>query len=241
MVAYATFFTITYWSFMDGYADSVVESYARYIAPVRIATDEWYGDPDPENHLPDLAFAEALTALPQVRAVAPRIHFPGLLQSAYTSQGVEVRGVDPAAENRLSRIPGKIREGRWLAGPGEVVLGQEIARRIDARVGEQVVLSAASLAGQQAMGLKVVGLAATGVVTVDETAVIVTLDDAQRLTGVPTATTVALDVPRGAEANVAGRVQSALPPGLLHSESGISSARSRPTWRQTKLLPISWR
>ena len=215
VVAYATFFTITYWSFTDGYADSVVESYARYIvAPVRIATDAWYGDPDPENHLPDLAFTQAISVLPQVRAVAPRLHFPGLLQSAYTSQGVEIRGVDPSAETRLSRIPAKIVDGRWLSGPGEVVLGRAIAGRIDARVGEQVVVSAASLAGPQAMGLKVVGLAATGVAAVDETAVIVTLDDARKLTGVPTATTVALDVPRGAEAAVAARVQDALPAGL---------------------------
>lgn len=216
VVAYATFFTIVYWSFMDGYADSVVESYARYIvAPVRIATDAWRGDPDPENHLPDLAFIEALRAIPEVRAAAPRLHFPGLLQSAYTSQGVEIRGVDPAAEPRVSRIPGKIKEGRWLAGPGEVVLGAEIARRIDARLGERVVVSAASLAGQQAMGLEVVGIAATGVAIVDETAVIVALDDARTLTGAPTATTVALDVPRGSEVAVAARVQAALPPGLF--------------------------
>lgn len=215
VVAYATFFTIVYWSFVDGYADSVVESYARYIvAPVRIAADEWYSDPDPENHLPDLEFIKSLAAIPQVRAAAPRIHFPGLLQSAYTALGVEVRGVDLAAEPRVSRIPAKIEEGRWLAGPGEVVLGREIARRIDARAGERVVLSAASLAGQQAMGLEVVGVAATGVMAVDETAVLVTLEDAKRLTGVPTATTVALDVPRGSEVSVAGRVQAALPAGL---------------------------
>ena len=215
VVAYATFFTIVYWSFMDGYADSVVESYARYIAaPVQVASGAWLGDPDPENHLPDLSFAGELTAVPQVRAAAPRIHFPGLVQSAYTSQGAEIRGVDPAAEPRVSRIPSKVAEGRWLSGPGEVVLGKEIARRIDARVGENVVISAASLAGQQAMGLRVVGLAATGVAIVDETAVIVTLDDARRLTGVPTATSVALDVPRGSEAAAASRVQAVLPPGV---------------------------
>lgn len=215
VVAYATFFTIAYWSLMDGYADSIVESYARYlVAPVRIASDEWYADPDPENHLSDVAFVEALAALPEVRAVARRLHFPGLLQSAYTSQGVEVRGVDPAVEPRVSRLPGKIAEGRWLAGPGEAVLGKEIARRIDARVGERVVISAASLAGQQALGLEVVGVADTGVVAVDETAVVVSLDDAQTLTGVPTATTLALDVPRGREDAVAARVQGVLPAGL---------------------------
>lgn len=218
VVAYATFFSICYWSIMDGYGDSVVESYARYIvAPVQIASDAWYGDPDPQNHLPDPVFAEALDtlrAIPQVRAAAPRLQFPALLQSAYTSQGVEVRGVDPGAERSVSRIPAKIEEGRWLEGPGEVVLGRGIARRIDARVGEHVVVSVASLAGQQAMGLQVVGLAATGVAALDESVVLTTLEDARNLTGVPTATTIALDVPRGSEEAAAARAQGALPPGL---------------------------
>jgi len=215
VVAYVTFLTIVYWSFVDGYGESVVESYARYIAsPVRIAADAWYEDPDPENHLGDLAFVEELAGASGVREASLRIHFPALLQSAYVTQGVEVVGVDPAAERALSRIPAKVAQGRWLAGPGEVILGDEVARRIDARIGEQVVVSAASLAGPQAMGLRVAGIARTGVAAVDQTAVIVHLEDARRLTGVPTATTVDLDVVRGTEAAVAQRVQALLPAGV---------------------------
>ncbi|HEY8416981.1 MAG TPA: FtsX-like permease family protein, partial [Limnochordales bacterium] len=114
----------------------------------------------------------------------------------------------------LSRVPAKVVQGRWLAGPGEVVLGEEVARRIDARVGEQVVVSAASLAGPQAMGLQVAGIARTGVAAVDQTAVIVHLEDARRLTGVPTATAVDLDVARGTEDATARRVQALLPAGV---------------------------
>ncbi|HLT57287.1 MAG TPA: FtsX-like permease family protein [Limnochordales bacterium] len=215
VVAYVTFLTIFYWSFVDGYGESVVESYARYIvAPVRIAADAWYEDPDPEHHLPDQPLLSMLADVPGVRGASARIHFPALLQSAYVTQGAEVVGVDPAGERRLSRIPDKVAEGRWLEGPGEVVLGQEVARRIDARVGEHVVLSAGALAGPQAMGLQVVGIARTGVAAVDQTAVIVHLEDARRLTGVPTATTIALDVARGTEAAVAERVQALLPAGV---------------------------
>ena len=215
VVAYVTLMTIGYWSFVDGYAESVVESYARYIvAPVRIALDAWYEDPDPENHLADLAFLEALAGAPGVRAAWPRLQFPGLLQSAYVTQGAEVVGVDPEGELVLSRIPAKVAEGRWLQGSGEVVLGEEVARRIDARVGERIVISAASLAGPQAMGLEVVGIARTGVAAVDQTAVLVHLEDARRLTGVPTATTVDLDVARGSEDAVAARVQGLLPAGV---------------------------
>jgi len=215
VVAYVTFLTIVYWSFIDGYGESVIEAYARYIvAPVRIASDAWYEDPDPENHLRDLEFVASLAAVPGVRSASPRIQFPALLQSAYVSQGAEVVGVDPEGELALSRVPAKVVEGQWLAAPGQVVLGEEVARRIDARVGEHVVVSAGSLAGPQAMGLRVVGIARTGVAAVDQAAVIIHLEDARQLTGVATATTVDLDVARGAEAAVAKRVQALLPAGV---------------------------
>jgi len=64
------------------------------------------------------------------------------------------------------------------------------------------------------MGLRVVGIARTGVAAVDQTAVIVHLEDARKLTGVATATTVDLDVARGTEAAVAKRVQARLPAGV---------------------------
>lgn len=215
VVAYATFFTIFYWSLMDGYVESVIESYARYIvAPVRVASEAWYADPDPENGLADLDLVAAVTAVPGVRGAWPRLHFPGLLQSAYVSQGAEITGVDPAGELSLSRIPAKLTEGQWISGPGQVVLGQEVAERIDARVGEQIVVSAASLAGPRAMGLRVVGIARTGILAVDQTAVLIHLDDARELTGLPTATVLELDVARGSEDAVAARVQALLPPGF---------------------------
>ena len=215
VVAYATLSTIVYWSFIDGYEGSVMNAYARYIAaPVRIASSTWHADPDPENALPDLTMARQVAPVQGVRAVAPRLQFPGLLQSAYASEGAEIRGVDPAAEQQVSQIPAKIREGRWLEGPGEMVLGIDLAQRIDVRVGERVVVSTAGLAGPQAMGLTVVGLADTGVAGLDDTLVLCHLEDARFLTGVTTATTLALDVPRGTEQATARRVQEILPPGL---------------------------
>lgn len=215
VVAYATLSTIVYWGFIDGYEGSVMNAYARYIAaPVRIASAAWHADPDPENALTDLSFAQQVAQVRGVRGVAPRLQFPGLLQSSYASEGAEIRGVDPQAEAQVSQIPAKIREGRWLEGPGEVVLGIDLAQRIDVRVGERVVVSANGLAGPQATGLTVVGLADTGVAGLDDTVVVGHLEDARLLTGVATATTLALDVPRGTEDATARRVQEILPPGL---------------------------
>jgi ABC-type lipoprotein release transport system permease subunit len=51
-----------------------------------------------------------------------------------------VLGVDPEGDRALSRVPAKVAEGRWLAAPGEVVLGYRLAQRLDLKVGERLVV-----------------------------------------------------------------------------------------------------
>jgi ABC-type lipoprotein release transport system permease subunit len=122
-----------------------------------------------------------------------------------------------------------------------MVLGRGLARRLDIRVGERAVLNTASLAGPQAAGLTVVGLVATASQIVDEGAVLLHLDDARRLTGVTTATGIALDVPRGKEDSTAAALQPLLPAGL-HA-SGLSELlggiKSGLDARRASSLPIA--
>jgi ABC-type lipoprotein release transport system permease subunit len=152
-----------------------------------------------------------LRQLSEVRAVTPRLEFPALVRSAYSAEGAMARGVDPKTEGTVSKLPEGVTEGRWLEGSGEVVLGYKLAERLDARLGERVVLDVSALAGPQAAGIRVVGLLKLYVPALDEGAVLVSLEQARALTGVKTATTVALAVPWGREAAVAGAAQSVLP------------------------------
>jgi ABC-type lipoprotein release transport system permease subunit len=215
VVGYVTLITVFYFGYIDGFFISTQAAYARNIvAPVRVARQAWFEDPDPENALESLAFEGELHTLSGVGAVAPRLEFPALLRSAYVSEGVQARGVNPQAEPRLSALPGKLSEGRWLEGLGEVVLGLKLARRVDARIGERVVLDTSALAGPQARGLRVVGIVHARIANVDEGLVLVPLEDARALTGVKTATTLDLDVPLGQVSAVAARVQQGLPPGV---------------------------
>ena len=215
VVAYTTFFTVFIWGFIEGFFGSVLNDQARLIsAPVLVQTMRHRDDPDPENALPSLAFIPDLLRQPGVAVASPRLEFPALLRSPYTSEGALVRGVDPGLEGRVSRVPALIGAGRMLGETGEVVLGIELAHKLDARLGERVVVDAASLAGPQAAGLTVVGLVKSGVTLVDQSAALVHLDDARRLTGVATATGVALDVRRGQEDAIARRVQPLLPDGV---------------------------
>jgi ABC-type lipoprotein release transport system permease subunit len=216
VVAYATLAIIFFWGFFDGFVDMLISSQARYLAaPVRVEAEAHLHDPDPENALADLGFMDDLANVEGVRAVAPRLELPALLRSPYRTRGAQVRGIDPAAEPAVSDLPQHI-GGAMLSAPGQVVLGADLAAELDVRLGERLAIDAQSLAGSQGLGLRVVGLIDAGVSSVDEAMVWIHLDDARALTGVPTATSLALDVASGRERAVAARAAASgvLPEGV---------------------------
>lgn len=215
VVAYATLATIFFWGFTEGYTQSVLTNQARFLsAPALVTTPAYRDDPDPQNALPTLSFVGRLRQVPGVAEAAPRLEFFALLRSPYTSESAQVRGVDPALEPAVSDMPGSITEGRMLSGQGEVVLGRDLAERLDVRLGERLAVDVSSLAGPQAAGLVAVGFVNSGIAALDESLVLVHLEDARTLTGVGTSTGIALDVPRGQEEAVAARVQEVLPDGM---------------------------
>ncbi len=217
VVAYATLAIILFWGFYDGFVASLLSSQGRYAsAPVLITSTAYRADPDPQNALPGLDFRSKVARQPRVDAVAARLTFPGLLRSPYTALGAQVRGVEPQQEAKVSNVPSAIGAGRMLTGPGEMVLGSELARQLDVRVGERLVVDAQSLAGPQALGLRVVGLVRSGITFVDRSTVLIDIDDARQLTGVTTATGLALDVPYRSERPTATLLDrnGVLPPGV---------------------------
>jgi lipoprotein-releasing system permease protein len=95
------------------------------------------------------AAARRIAKLPRVRATAPVIYQSGLASSAATSDGTDVvlKGIDPADERRVSKLdsylPGaKTLLTRGSAGsPPAVAIGVELARVLDVREGDTIVLS----------------------------------------------------------------------------------------------------
>ncbi|GAA6755407.1 MAG: FtsX-like permease family protein [Thermus sp.] len=204
VVVYVTVATLFLLGFLDGYGESLVDAYAGYVeAPVVVAKEAWWEDPDPENGL------EALPTLPY--PFTPRLSLYALLRSPYRFEGDAVLGVDPEGERRLSRVPAKVAQGRWLSGPGEVVLGYRLAARLDVRVGERLVVET----GKAALGLQVVGIVRSGVSNVDFAGVYLHLEDARRLAGKGVlATHLAVAARRGQEAATARALNAQLPFGL---------------------------
>jgi len=110
----------------------------------------------------DAAFLARLSAVPGVRAVAPRLAFSAAVNVGDETAFASVLGVDPAREApALPRAVDNVVEGRAIAAPGEAVLGAELARALHARPGDTVTFLASDRDGVlNAVEARLVGLLA---------------------------------------------------------------------------------
>lgn len=77
-----------------------------------------------------------------VIAAAPFIKTQGMMQKSTALKGVEVRGVDVFAEQRVSAISDYMVSGQWqdLTLENGVIIGAGVARKLSAKVGDKVQL-----------------------------------------------------------------------------------------------------
>jgi putative ABC transport system permease protein len=133
-----------------------------------------------------------------VRGVSPRLLATGLLSSSANSAGVRITGVIPQDEPAVSLIPERMVEGSYISSdkPSGVVIGDELARKLEVKIGSRVVLMTQALrqptnttkggAGNamQSTLLRVSGIFRTGLQAVDANIIQVPLPAAQTLLGV---------------------------------------------------------
>jgi putative ABC transport system permease protein len=133
-----------------------------------------------------------------VRGVSPRLLATGLLSSSASSAGVRIVGVIPEDERAVSLIPQRMVEGTYLKSDDKlsgVVIGDELARKLELKIGSKAVLMTQSLqpsgtatAGaaneMQSTLLRVSGIFRTGLQAIDANMIYLPLSAAQALLGV---------------------------------------------------------
>ncbi|HRK02353.1 MAG TPA: ABC transporter permease [Oligoflexia bacterium] len=123
---------------------------------------------------------------PLVKEVSPYIFAEVMLSAKKGVAGSVVEGVDLKTFDKVSQMPNRLKEGRLpTAGAAtvEITLGSELARRIGAQVGGDVVLTVpfAKEGGEPlAQRLKVVGIMQLGMYEYDNKYALVELSELQK-------------------------------------------------------------
>ncbi|MFZ2162108.1 MAG: lipoprotein-releasing ABC transporter permease subunit [Sideroxyarcus sp.] len=133
---------------------------------------------------------EIIEQHPEVRAAAPYVAGQGMVSLNESVQGVMVRGILPAAEQKLTALGDKMKHGSMSdlrAGEFNIVLGVDLARSLGAHVGDSVLLitpqGQITPAGMipRLKQFHVVGIFEIGMAPYDNALALIQLEDAQKL------------------------------------------------------------
>lgn len=208
------------WALMTGmFGRIVLVATGSLTGHAQIHAGDWRTTRDERTTLPHTADLLARArALPGVVAATPRVYTTGLLAVGDRAQGVQVLGIQPESERDVTNWGRRLVAGRLVAGPGEVVIGAELARVLDVEVDTRLVLTVADVetgAGEPER-VELVGVLATGDPGLDKQTAIVSMALAQRLLGVAEAHEIALlvDRPPGDQAAIEAVIAPLAAPGL---------------------------
>ncbi len=81
--------------------------------------------------------------VPGIVAAAPYLNFTGLVERGAKLKAIQVRGVDPQQESRLSALPSYVQNGAWrdfAAGKQQIIVGQGVAAALDIKQGDWLTI-----------------------------------------------------------------------------------------------------
>lgn len=127
------------------------------------------------------ALAAALQRRPGVQAVSPMVSTAGLALRGSASASVSVSGVELDRYDRIVRLREKIVAGQPQLGPGEAIIGRQLAADLALGVGDRFTLRT----GELDTTLRVTALVDLGARELNRRSVYLPLRSAQSLAGLP--------------------------------------------------------
>ncbi|EQA3417266.1 lipoprotein-releasing ABC transporter permease subunit LolE [Cronobacter dublinensis] len=100
-----------------------------------------HGEIEPVDQ-PWRGWQQAVTRIEKVDgivAAAPYVNFTGLVESGANLRAIQVKGVDPAQEQRLSALPRYVQNNAWqsfLAGKQQIIIGKGVADALKVKQGD---------------------------------------------------------------------------------------------------------
>jgi lipoprotein-releasing system permease protein len=122
-----------------------------------------------------------LEALPGVAAVSANVAGAGLALRGEATKSIALVGVDLERYDRIVHLRSKVVAGVARLGPGEAIIGRELAADLGVRVGDRISLAT----GDVSDSVRVTALVDLGVRELNRRSVFVPLRAAQSLLGLP--------------------------------------------------------
>jgi ABC-type lipoprotein release transport system permease subunit len=173
-------------AWMDGSYSNIIDNFTRTrLGHIQIHQHEYPDRPSLYRTIDGVdSVGAVLDGMARVESWAPRIYAAGLASVNDRSAGARIIGIDPTREARTTAFNPQVHRGRPLArDPAhEALVGEGLAGRLGADLGDEVVLLSQAADGSMANDIyTIVGLVDSGDNATNQTSVYLHLADAQEL------------------------------------------------------------
>ncbi|HLX90932.1 MAG TPA: hypothetical protein VKR32_04585, partial [Puia sp.] len=173
-----------FWGLAKQEIDSAVETQLSHI---QIHTPAFPDDKEPFDTIALAgAMIDQLKKEAGVKAVSGRVVTKGMITSSSTAAGVEIHGIVPDDEKKISTISEDIVEGSYFNNGknNEILVGRKLAEKLDVRLHSKIVLTFQSADGTLTAGsFRIAGIFRSRNAVFDETTVFTRMDDLGQLLG----------------------------------------------------------
>lgn len=136
---------------MYGMWDSTINAAInRDLSHIQIHSKKFKKENLIENYIPQgTELKHQIEKINGVKAVAQRIIINGMAASPTSSLGVYIKGIIPDEEKQVTSVASSIKEGKYFEGVGRnpIVIGLELAKKLDLKLHSKIVLSFQGLDG----------------------------------------------------------------------------------------------
>ena len=172
--------------FMNAWLDSMIQnSLNKESGHIGIFAKGYFENPAVEkNFIVTRKFKQKLSSEPMIEQWTQRININGLVNNAEHSSMVKIMGVDPKREGRVTVIPSKITEGRWLTpdDTNAIIIGKKTAEKFKTKLGRKMILLTQQLGGEVGTAAyRIKGIFESGNESFDESVVYINLTEAKNL------------------------------------------------------------
>jgi ABC-type lipoprotein release transport system permease subunit len=148
---------------MRGMVDDMLNQGIRNLpGHIQVQHPAFLDDPSVVNSIaePDSEFRASLDRLGAVRW-STRIKVPAVIASERETRGINLIGIEPAAEADISGLPALMDTGRFLESDQDqgLIVGARLAERLETRLGKRVVIMSQDPANNiRERGFRIVGI-----------------------------------------------------------------------------------
>jgi len=176
--------------FMSGLTDQRVDSaIANEVSDIQIHNPAFLLNGEIQYQIPNAEQkVKKIEAIPEVKGVSLRMKTSAMAASANAGAGVNIYGVNPAAELKVSDLHALIIEGKYLSADEKIptVIGQKLAHKLNLRLGDKLIVTLTDSSGTITSGaFQIVGIFKTANARFDEANVFVNKKDLSNITGYP--------------------------------------------------------